>query len=109
MSSLLEITDATFYQLMDSDKPVLVDFWADWCQPCLRLTSVLENLANEYNGEVVFAKLNVDESINTAREYGIRSIPHMLLIKSGEIVDTLIGNHSKEKIGSFIEKNIAYT
>ena len=108
MSSILEITDDTFNQLMESEKPVLLDFWADWCQPCLNLVPTLENLADTYKNKVLFAKLNVDENPKISMEFGIRSIPYMFLIKDGDIKDFLVGNQSKEKINLFLEKNLEY-
>ena len=108
MSAILNVTDVTFDQLLQNDKPVLLDFWADWCQPCLSLIPVLENIATQYKNEILVAKLNVDENQQTPREYGIRSIPYLLLIQGGNIVDTLVGNQSKEKINSFLTKNLGY-
>ena len=91
-----------------SEKPVLLDFWADWCQPCLNLVPTLENLADTYKNKVLFAKLNVDENPKISMEFGIRSIPYMFLIKDGDIKDFLVGNQSKEKINLFLEKNLEY-
>ena len=104
----LTATDQNFKaEILDSGKVALVDFWAAWCGPCQMLGSVIEELAGEYEGKAVISKLNVDENPNTAAQYGIRSIPTMLIFKNGEVVDQMVGAMPKNMIAEKIDAQIA--
>ena len=104
----LTATDQNFKsEILDSDKVSLVDFWAAWCGPCQMLGPVIEELAGDYEGKAVIAKLNVDENPNTAAQYGIRSIPTLLIFKNGEIVDQMVGAMPKNMIAEKIDAHIA--
>jgi len=91
----LGITDESFRKLITGDKPVVVDFWAEWCGPCRMLGPVIEELADEFEGKVIICKMNVDENDEIPSEYGIRSIPTVLLFKNGILVDKHVGVASK--------------
>lgn len=101
------VTDKTFEQeILHSDVPALVDFWASWCAPCKMVGPMIEELAEEYKGRLKVAKLNVDENVDTPTRYGIRGIPALLLFKDGELVDQIVGAVSKSALVQFIEKGI---
>ena len=95
----IEFTDGNFKaEVLDSDKPVLVDFWAVWCGPCRMIAPIVEELAGEFEGRVKVGKLDVDNNQNSAVTYGVRSIPTLLVFKGGKVVDTIIGAVPKAKI-----------
>ena len=98
-------TDANFDdEVIKSDKPVVVDFWAPWCGPCKALAPVFEEIAGQYQDQVKFMKLNVDDAQKTAVNYAVRSIPTMILFKNGNVLDTLVGLVPKERLEDFIKK-----
>lgn len=102
------VTDKTFEtQVLNSAKPVLVDFWAEWCGPCRALAPKLEEIATEMGEKVHVMKINVDENHNTPQKYGIRGIPAMILFKGGQEVGQLVGNHPKDTIVDFLNKHLA--
>ena len=95
----MELTDGNFQaEVLESDLPVLIDFWAVWCGPCRRIAPIVEELAGEYAGKVKIGKLDVDNNPNVAMQYGIRSIPTILLMHKGEVVDRIVGAVPKAKI-----------
>ena len=103
----LTVTDGTFKEsVLQSDKPVLVDFWAPWCPPCRMLSPVIEQLHNEFEGKAVIGKVNVDDNQQIAVEYGIRSIPTLLFFKNGEVVDKLTGVFPKEVIAEKLSAHL---
>ena len=107
MAKTVEITDANFEQVINSDKPVLVDFWAEWCGPCKMIGPLVEELASDYDGKAVIGKVNVDENPNVSAKFGIRSIPTLLVFKSGEIVDKQIGAVPKGILAQKLDAQIA--
>jgi len=105
---LIHVTDAEFEsQVLKADKPVLVDFWASWCGPCLAIAPVVEELAGEYDGKVVVAKMDVDKSPATPGRYGIRAIPTLILFKDGQVVEQITGAVGKAAIESAINKALS--
>lgn len=106
MSKAIEITDANFDEVIKTDKPVLVDFWAEWCGPCKMIAPVVEELATDYNGKAVIGKLDVDSNPNISAKYGIRSIPTLLVFKNGEIVDKQVGAVQKNVLSQKLDAQI---
>jgi thioredoxin 1 len=105
MSGATPVTDDNFKELvLDSEVPVLVDFWAPWCGPCRMVAPVVEEIAEQYDGQVKVVKVNTDENPNTATQYGIRSIPTLILFKAGQRVDTVVGAVTKTTLANTIEK-----
>lgn len=101
------LTDTNFDQsVIKADKPVLVDFWAEWCGPCLRLAPTIDELASDYDGRVVVGKLNVDDNPATQSRYSIRGIPTLFLFKGGEIVEQVVGLADKSSLKKLIDKHV---
>lgn len=101
------VTDATFIaEVMQAQLPVLVDYWAEWCGPCRSIAPILEEIANEYSGRIIVAKMNVDENQQTPQKYGVRGIPTLMLFKSGNVEATKVGALSKSQLIAFIDSNI---
>jgi len=102
-----KVTDAEWESsVLQSNEPVLVDFWAEWCGPCHALAPTVASIADSYNGKMKVVKLNVDENERTAAKYGIRSIPTLMLFKGGEVKEVLIGNRGKSEITQVIDKHV---
>lgn len=100
----LELTDSNFEEnVINSDKPALVDFWATWCGPCRMVGPLVEEIANEYEGKAVIGKVDVDNNPETAQKFGIRNIPTILFIKGGEVVDKQVGAVSKDVLAQKLE------
>ena len=99
MAKPFEVTDANFEtEVIKSDKPVLVDFWEPWCGPCRMVAPIVDELSEEYDGKVKFVKLNTDDNVKTASQFGIRSIPTLLVFKAGEPVGQIIGFRPKSDL-----------
>lgn len=107
MGNVLELNDSTFEaEVVNSSIPVLVDFWATWCGPCRKLGPVVDEIAEAYDGKVKFAKVNVEESLETAKKYSISGLPSLLVFKNGEAVERMAGLMPKSTIISNIEKHL---
>ncbi len=104
---IVYLTDDSFEsEVLQSEQPVLVDYWADWCGPCKMIAPVLEEIADEYDGKIKVAKLNIDENSGTPPKYGIRGIPTLMLFKGGNVEATKVGALSKSQLTAFIDSNI---
>ena len=104
---IVYVTDDTFEQeVTQADGTVLVDYWADWCGPCKMIAPILDEIAEEYDGKLKIAKLNIDENPNTPPKYGIRGIPTLMLFKNGEVEATKVGAVSKSQLTAFIDSNL---
>ncbi|MBI4482276.1 MAG: thioredoxin [Acidobacteria bacterium] len=105
--NIMEVSDATFEsEVINSDKPVLVDFWAAWCAPCRMLAPTVEAIANDFNGRLKVAKLNVDENGETSGRFNIKGIPTLLLFKDGVVKDQIVGVTTKGNITKMIESHL---
>ena len=101
------VNDNTFEQeVLQSQTPVLVDYWAEWCGPCKMIAPILDEVAKEYEGKLKIAKLNIDENAETPPKYGIRGIPTLMLFKNGSVEATKVGALSKSQLSAFIDSNI---
>ena len=107
MGKTIELNDANFDQIINSDKPVLVDFWAEWCGPCKMIGPVVEELAGDYEGRAVIGKLNVDENPAVTARFGVRSIPTLLVFKGGQIVDKQVGAVPKSVLSQKLQNQVA--
>ena len=100
------ISDSSFEsEVLQSDRPVLIDYWAEWCGPCKMIAPILDELAEEYSGKIKVVKLNIDDNPETPPKYGIRSIPTLMIFKGGEVEATHVGAASKSQLTDFIVKN----
>ena len=104
---IIYTTDDSFEaEVLQSEQPVLLDFWAEWCGPCKMIAPVLDEIAEEYDGKIIVAKLNIDENPDTPPKYGVRGIPTLMLFKNGNIEATKVGAVSKSQLTAFIDSNI---
>jgi len=104
-SSLFQVNDKNFTaEVLQSDIPVLVDFWATWCGPCRAISPIVEDLAKEFSGRIKITKLNVDENPSTPSQYGVRGIPALILFKEGKVLDQIVGSVPKARLKALIEK-----
>ena len=107
MSSIVHTSDASFdADVLKSEVPVLVDFWAEWCGPCRTLAPILDDLAQEYSGRLKIVKVNVDENNVSSASYGVRGIPTLLLFKNGQLVESKVGALPKGQLAAFIDSNL---
>ncbi|MBT3706297.1 MAG: thioredoxin TrxA [Proteobacteria bacterium] len=105
--NIIHVSDESFEQeVLQSDKPVLIDYWAEWCGPCKMIAPVLDEVASEYSDKVRVAKLNIDDNPATPPKYGIRGIPTLMLFKNGEVEATKVGAVSKAQLIAFLDENI---
>jgi thioredoxin 1 len=108
-SNLIHLTEENFKtEVLEASVPVLVDFWAEWCGPCKMIGPVIDELASDYDGKVKFGKINVDEQQELASQYGIRAVPTILIFKSGEVVEQVVGLRSKRDLKANLDKYLVF-
>lgn len=105
--NIVHVTDSTFEdEVLKSDTPVLVDYWAEWCGPCKAIAPVLEEIADEYEGKLIVAKMDVDDNQSTPQKYAVRGIPTLMIFKNGNAAATKVGQLSRSQLSAFIDSNI---
>jgi thioredoxin 1 len=105
--NILHLSDDDFEdKVLKASGPVLVDYWAEWCGPCKMITPILEGIADDYQGKLTVAKLNIDDNPSTPQRYGVRGIPTLMLFKDGEVEATKVGALSKSQLAAFLDSNL---
>ena len=105
MAEVIEVTDQTFEdEVLKSEQPVIIDFWAEWCAPCRAIAPIVKNLANDYGDQVKVVKMNIDENPNTPGKYGVRAIPTVLAFKGGTVAEQLTGARPKSAFEEMVQK-----
>jgi len=105
--NIINVTDSTFDdEVIKSELPILLDYWAEWCGPCKMIAPILDDIANEYIGKIKVAKINIDDNPNTPAKFGVRGIPTLMIFKSGSIEATKVGALSKSQLSAFIDSTI---
>ena len=104
---IIHVSDTTFEdEVLNSDTPIIVDYWAEWCGPCKMIAPILDEIADEYQGKLTVAKLNIDDNQETAQKYAVRGIPTLMIFKDGEVAGTKVGALSKSQMSAFIDSVI---
>jgi thioredoxin 1 len=106
MNSVLHVQQGEWQRVESSDKPVFVDFWAEWCTPCRMLAPIFEKLAEKYGNEITFAKINVDELPDVAGKYAVRSIPTLLLLRQGNVLEQVVGTRSFDELARILDRHL---
>jgi thioredoxin 1 len=106
-NNISHLTDETFEkEVLESNMPVLVDYWAEWCGPCKMIAPILDSLTNEYDGKLKISKINIDDNQKTPQKYGVRGIPTLMIFKNGNVEATKVGALSKSQLTDFINSNL---